>query len=110
MYCFTPGDTRALQSEALLGKIPRHPPLHPAQDLGAFTTSNGQLIEVHVLQQSEQRQSLAWTKIVFTLLEPQEDFAVRGDLLIFEKPVCLFRSFQQVTDLSANLPLEICFW
>jgi hypothetical protein len=39
----------------LLEKIPRRPALQPAQNVSAFTTSDGELIEIHVLHQPEQR-------------------------------------------------------
>jgi hypothetical protein len=44
---------KIILSWASVAKILNRPPFYPAQQIRAFTTSDGKLIEVHLLHQSE---------------------------------------------------------
>jgi hypothetical protein len=81
----------------------RRPTFQPAQDLCSLPTTQSEVIEVHLLHQPKQRQALAGAQIVLFLLEPQEDFAVRGDLLIFVETVGFLGSFEDVGDFAGKL-------
>jgi hypothetical protein len=49
---------------------------HPAQNVGAVTTPNGELIEIQILHQPQQSETFPRAEVVFPLFELADVFAV----------------------------------
>ena len=85
----------ATENRLRFGEIPKSAAFCPARDVGAVPASNGELVQVHILHQSEQRQTLARSQLASTLLEPPHNFSVGADAFDLVEPISFARSLEQ---------------